>query len=145
MIKTYVLDTNVLLYSPRAIFLFGDNEVVIPEVVLEELDNMKKNNGELGFNARHVARILDELRLEGKLSEGVLLENGGILKIESGSYDVTIPKAWDKNKADNRIIQICVGLKELGKEVILITKDTFERIKADTVGIKSEDLSKESI
>ena len=58
---------------------------------------------------------------------------------------ITIPKAWDKNKADNRIIQICVGLKELRKEVILITKDTFERIKGDRVGIKSEDFCGQTI
>lgn len=139
MKKTYVLDTNVLLHSPNAIFAFEDNEVVIPEVVLEELDNMKKNNSDLGFNARQVARMLDGLRSTGKLNEGINLENGGLLRVESSNYDAVIPKAWDDRKADNRIIQICIGLSESGKDVYLITKDTFERIKADTVGIKSED------
>lgn len=64
MKKTYVLDTNVLLYSPGALLTFGDNDVVIPEVVLEELDNLKKVNNDLGLNARHAARLLDKLRKE---------------------------------------------------------------------------------
>ncbi|MGL5820089.1 MAG: PIN domain-containing protein, partial [Sarcina sp.] len=139
MKKTYVLDTNVLLHSPKAIFAFDDNYVVIPEVVLEELDNMKKSNNDLGFNARQAARILDGLRENGKLSNGVVLENGGELRVETSGYDAKIPNAWDVTKPDNRIIQICKFLKDKGEEVILITKDTFERIKADTVGIKSED------
>ena len=139
MKKTYVLDTNVLLYSPGAIFDFEDSNVVIPEVVLEELDNMKKNNNDLGLNARHVARILDGLRKKGKLSEGVALDNGGMLRVESRGYDTAIPKAWSVDKPDNRIIQLCMALKELGEDVYLITKDTFERIKADTVGIKTDD------
>ena len=71
MKKTYILDTNVLLYSPGAIYSFEDNNVIIPEVVLEELDNIKKMNNDLGANARHVARELDKLRLSGSLSEGV--------------------------------------------------------------------------
>ena len=139
MKKTYVLDTNVLLHSPKALFSFNDNYVVIPDVVLEELDNMKKGNNDLGVNARHVARLLDGLRENGKLSDGVLTESGGEIRIESADYDVDIPKSWDVNKADNRIIQICKGLSDKGEDVILITKDIFERIKADTVGIKSED------
>lgn len=62
MKKTYVLDTNVILYLPSAIFSFGDNDVVIPEVVLEELDAFKKDKTDLGSNARQAARILDNLR-----------------------------------------------------------------------------------
>lgn len=145
MKKTYVLDTNVLLYSPKALFSFDDNYVVIPDIVLEELDNMKKGNSDLGVNARHVARLLDGLREQGKLNEGVTTEFGGVIRIESSDYDVDIPKSWDVNKADNRIVQICKGLSDKGEDVILITKDIFERIKADTVGIKSEDLCEESI
>ena len=139
MKKTYVLDTNVLLHSPKALFAFADNYVVIPDIVLEELDNMKKGNSELGANARHVARLLDDLREKGNLSVGVKTETDGEIRIESQDYDVDIPKSWDVKKPDNRIIQICKGLSDKGEEVILITKDIFERIKADTVGIKSED------
>ncbi|CAM2731619.1 PhoH family protein [Hathewaya histolytica] len=139
MKKTYVLDTNVVLYSPAAIFSFGDNKVIIPEVVLEELDNFKKQNNDLGMNARHAARTLDNLRKDGNLSEGVNLLNGGLIKVEMNHYETEIPILWDKEKADNRIIQVCKGLKDKGEDVYLITKDIFERIKADTMGIKAQD------
>lgn len=137
--RTYVLDTNVILYSPGAIFTFGDNDVVIPEVVLEELDTFKKDKNDLGANARHAARVIDKLRSEGKLSKGVELPGGGKLRVEMNHYDTKIPPSWDRGKPDNRIIQVCKGLKEQGEDVCLITKDTFERIKADTVNIDVED------
>ncbi|SHE84608.1 PhoH family protein [Clostridium fallax] len=139
MKKTYVLDTNVLLYSPSALLSFEDNDVVIPEVVLEELDNFKKLNNDLGVNARHAARILDNFRKKGNLRKGVNLPNGGRLRVETNHYNVKIPPAWDIKKPDNRIIQVCVALKEDGENVFLITKDIFERIKADTVNINVED------
>lgn len=139
MKKTYVLDTNVILYSSGALLSFGDNHVVIPEVVLEELDNFKKDKTDLGANARHAARTIDKLRKEGNLSKGVFLPNGGTLRVEMNHYDTIMPPAWEKEKPDNRILQVCKALKELGEDVILITKDIFERIKADTVNIKSED------
>ena len=139
MKRTYVLDTNVILYSPGAIFSFGDNHVVIPEVVLEELDSFKKDKNDLGANARHAARNIDKLRKQGKLNKGVELPNGGTLRVEMNHYDTELPEAWDKGKADNRIIQVCKGLKEQGEDVYLITKDIFERIKADIVDINVED------
>ncbi|MEG0775275.1 PhoH family protein [Clostridium sp.] len=139
MNKTYVLDTNVILYSSGALLSFGDNDVVIPEVVLEELDNFKKDKTDLGANARHAARIIDRLRKEGNLSKGVLLPGGGNLRVEMNHYDTVMPPSWEKEKPDNRILQVCKALKDLGEDVILITKDIFERIKADTVNIKSED------
>ncbi|MHC1684621.1 MAG: PhoH family protein [Clostridiaceae bacterium] len=139
MKKTYVLDTNVILYSPFALLSFGENDVVIPEVVLEELDRFKKDKGDLGVNARHAARIIDNLRLEGILSEGVQLPGGGTLRVEMNHYDVLIPPSWDRKKPDNRILQVCKGLKEEGEDVYLITKDIFERIKADTFDIHAED------
>ncbi len=66
--KTFVLDTNVLLHTPYALYSFADNNIVIPEVVLEELDKFKKDNTELGANARHVARLIDGLREKGNLN-----------------------------------------------------------------------------
>lgn len=137
--KTYVLDTNVILYSPGAILSFGDNDVVIPEVVLEELDNFKKDKSDLGANARYAARLIDDFRKKGKLNDGVVLPGGGKLRVEMNHYDTDIPLAWDRNKPDNRIIQVCKGLKEQGENICLITKDIFERIKADIININVED------
>ncbi|MBU3161299.1 PhoH family protein [Clostridium frigoris] len=139
MKKTYVLDTNVILYSPSAILSFGDNDVIIPEVVLEELDSFKKDKSDLGANARYTARLIDELRKQGKLNEGIDLENGGRLRVEMNQYDTEIPAFWSKEKADNRILQVCKGIKEQGEDVWLITKDIFLRIKADAVDINVED------
>jgi PhoH-like ATPase len=137
--KTYVLDTNVILYSPSAILSFGDNDVIIPEVVLEELDGFKKDKSDLGANARYAARLIDKLRKQGKLNEGVELAGGGRLRVEMNHYDTKIPTAWNKGKADNRIIQVCKALQEQGEDVWLITKDIFQRIKADSVDINVED------
>ena len=139
MKKTYVLDTNVILYSPTAILSFGDNDVIIPEVVLEELDSFKKDKSDLGANARYSARLIDELRKQGKLNEGIDLESGGILRVEMNQYDTEIPASWSKEKADNRILQVCKGIKEQGEDVWLITKDIFLRIKADAADINVED------
>jgi len=137
--KTYVLDTNVILYSPSAILSYGDNDVIIPEVVLEELDSFKKDKSDLGANARYAARLIDKLRNEGKLNEGIKLSNGGRLRVEMNHYDTKIPSSWNKEKADNRILQVCRALKEQGEDVWLITKDIFQRIKADAVDINVED------
>ena len=139
MKKTYVLDTNVVLYSPSAILSFGDNDVIIPEVVLEELDSFKKDKSDLGANARYAARLIDKFRKQGNLNEGIDLENGGRLRVDMNQYDTDIPASWSKEKADNRILQVCKGIKEQGEDVWLITKDIFLRIKADTVDIKVED------
>ena len=136
--KTFVLDTNVLLQTPFALYSFGDN-TVISEVVLEELDKFKKDNTELGANARHTARILDEIREEGKLNEGVRLENGGNLRVELNCNTQKLPAGWDETNNDNRILKVCKGLQEKGENVFLVTKDIFERIKADILGIVAQD------
>lgn len=145
MKKTYVLDTNVLLQSPKALMSFGDNTIVIPEMVLEELDKFKKENSELGANARECARFIDSLRERGRLSEGVKLDNGGIFKIEMNYHDVELPPTWRKDSNDNRILAVCKGLKEKGENVFLVTKDIFERIKADIVDIVAQDFMTEQV
>ena len=81
MAKNFVLDTNVLLHDPQALFAFGDNTVIIPIYVIEEIDTFKKDLNELGRNARQVARYLDSFRAQGSLGDGVKLPNGGVLKV----------------------------------------------------------------
>lgn len=154
MKKTFVLDTNVLLHSAQSIESFDDNEVVIPMAVIEELDKFKKNQDELGRNARHVIRKLDTLRSRGKLSEGVKLDNNpdpekcGTLKIVSSDGDMLL-KDFSMSAADNRILSVALKLmKEAnGKDdkVVFITKDINLRIKADALNIPVEDFEREKV
>jgi PhoH-like ATPase len=140
--KCYVLDTNVLLHDPDSLFAFEDNEVVIPVVVIEEMDNFKKDLNETGRNARMVSRRLDELRKQKGLSQGVQLENGGALRVfvEKKVFDL-LPAELHISKADNRILSVALGLKQTNpkQDVILVSKDTNLRVKANAFGISAED------
>ena len=79
--KAFVLDTNVLLFDPNAIFKFGNNDIIIPIVVVEEIDRFKREMSENGRHARHFSRLVDNMRSGGELSKGVKLPNGGILTV----------------------------------------------------------------
>jgi len=145
MKKSYILDTNVLLQSPYAIYAFGDNDVIIPEVVLEELDRFKKEPSENGANAREAGRILDALREKGNLTTGVELPGGGCIRIELNFRDIEIPSGWSHEKADNRILKVCKGLTEKGETAVLVTKDIFERIKGSIIGVSVQDFQNEQV
>jgi PhoH-like ATPase len=138
MKKTFVVDTNVILHSHQSLFSFKDNDVVIPLGVIEELDRFKGFNDERGREARQASRELDELRHRGNLSEGVELANGGSLQILLDS-DIELPYGLDGNKVDNRILACALHLKKQGQDVYLISKDINCRIKADALGIPTED------
>lgn len=142
MIKTYVVDTNVLIQAPYALYCFDDNQVVLPVVVLEELDNLKKAEGEKGANARTAIRILETLRHKGDLLSGVKLEHGGTLRIEKNCVDVELPPDLPDDKMDNRILKVCKGLEG---DVVLVTKDILLRIKAQIIGVKAEDFTTEQV
>ena len=105
MKKNYVLDTNVLLYDPQAIFKFEDNDVIIPIYVIEEVDQFKRESTERGRNARHVARLLDGLRERGSLASGVTLDTGGNLKIAIPSKRPQLATALDHSAQDQAILQ----------------------------------------
>ena len=146
MAKTYVLDTNVLLHSAKALDSFQDNLVVIPMAVIEELDKFKKNQDELGRNSRQAVRMIDKLRGEGRLSEGVPLHNAaggkpsGKLMILTGEGEM--PEKMDMSIADNRILQVAYMLLKRAKRedsVTLITKDLHLRLRADGLGITVQD------
>lgn len=145
-VKTFVLDTNVLLHNPKCLYLLKDNEIVIPFDVIEELDGFKTMNDDLGRAARTIIRHLDQLRVEGNLSEGVpIKETGGIVRIafEEGLYQC--PAGINSNSPDNRIICTAFNLKLQGKRVTFISKDINARIKADALGINSEDFEAQKV
>jgi PhoH-like ATPase len=146
MKKIFVIDTNVLLHDPRAIFSFEENDVIIPIVVIEELDKFKKGIDEIGRNARQVSRILDEFRQKGKLSQGVQLDGGGNLRVELNHQSPQhLPNELIATKADNRILATALNLKHDNLPVVLVTKDTNLRIKADALGLRAEDYESDTI
>ncbi|MBI5528967.1 MAG: PhoH family protein [Deltaproteobacteria bacterium] len=138
MKKNFVLDTNVLLHDPRSIHNFADNNVIIPIYAIEEIDTFKKDLSELGRNARLVARILDEFREQGKLSEGVGLPGGGMLRIIVSANAGSIP-ASGKNKhlVDNKILGVALEVMKASQDspTIFVTQDTNLRIRADALGL----------
>jgi PhoH-like ATPase len=145
MPKAFVLDTNVLLHNADALFSFADNEVVIPIDVLEELDQFKAENTDLGRNARMVARNIDRLRAVGSLSAGVRIkETGGVVRIELKSERIEAT-GLREDSADNRIISVAFRLMKEGRTVIFVSKDVNARIKADALGIKAMDYEKQKV
>ncbi len=141
-----MLDTNVLLYSPQAIFAFSEHTVIIPEVVLEELDKFKSEATERGAHSRQVSRIIDELRAHGNLLEGVSInDQGGILRIETNCLETSLPAYWDRTKADNRILQVCKGLLENNQVTVLVSRDTNLRVKSVILGIQAEDFRNDKV
>ena len=144
--KIYVLDTNVLIQAPYAPACFEENEVILPLVVLEELDNLKKDEGERGVNVRRAIRFLEQMRAKGNLLDGIRMENEGILKVEKNYLDVELPPDLPDYKSDNRILKVCKGLSQSREEqVTLVTKDILLRIKAQILGIRAEDFTTEQV
>ncbi len=140
-IRTYVLDTNVLLYDPNSLNVFEDNNLVIPITVIEEIDKFKKDLNDTGRNARTVSRRLDEMRQVGRLATGVPLKSGGCLRVEIPPSDMAMPAGLTERHNDNLILSMVYALGQKAEcgEVILVTRDTNMRIKADSLGIMAED------
>ncbi|HVH42981.1 MAG TPA: PhoH family protein [Labilithrix sp.] len=141
MKKNYVLDTNILLHDPYAIFRFDDNNVIIPIYVIEEVDQFKREGSERGRNARHVVRLLDDLREQGgSLSKGVAIKSGGILTVAVPSKRPELPSAIDKAAMDNAILQTAFDVREAdgGRPTVFVTMDTNLRIRADALGMVAE-------
>lgn len=146
MVKIYVLDTNVLIQAPHAVECFEDNQVILPMVVLEELDRLKKAEGDRGSNARQAVRILEQFRQKGNLLSGVEMEGGGTLRVENNFVDVSLPEDLAAEVPDNRILKVCLGLsRDRSEHVILVTKDILLRIKAQILGICAEDFTTEQV
>ncbi len=140
MIKNYVLDTNVLIHDPNSIYTFEDNKVVIPLPVIEEIDKLKSRPGEVGRNARQVARELDALRKKGKLCDGVKLENGGTLKIEVTEGVRKMPHFLSDRVTDDWILLYTLEIANGSSlKTVIVSKDINMRIKADAIGLEAQD------
>jgi PhoH-like ATPase len=138
--KTFVLDTNVLIHDPRAIYNFPARSIVIPLTVLEELDCLKRSPVEIGKNARTVIRLLDSLKKEGggDLEKGVKIETGAIVRI-SLDYKTNYKDSFALSINDNKIIMTAYLLSEEGHNVVFVSKDIASRVKAEAVGLEAED------
>ncbi len=143
--KMYLLDTNVLVYDPGAIYSFDNSFIGIPAIVLEELDKFKREGTDRGRSAREIIRLLDKERSRGSLKDGVPLDNGSTLKVLFLDEDKTPNFPFAIKIEDNVILMTAVQLKQEGFDVRFISKDLNARIKADALGISAEDYLKERI
>ena len=139
--RTYVLDTSVLLSDPGAPARFGEHDVVLPLVVISELEG-KRHHPELGWFARQALRMLDDLRVKhGRLDAPVPLgEDGGTLHVELNHTDVSVlPPGFRDEDNDARILAVALNLAAEGRDVVLVSKDMPLRVKAAAVGIVADE------
>ena len=144
-LRTYVLDTSVLLADPRALSRFDEHEVVIPIVVLMELE-AKRNHPELGWSARQTLRALEELRTQtGSLTEPLVVNRaGGTLRVELNHQDTAgLPAALASDNNDHRILAVAKNLADEGHAVTVVTKDLPLRLKASIVGLDADEYRNE--
>jgi len=137
MRKNYVVDANILLHDPQSIFNFADNTVIIPIGVIAEIDRFKKEMTDRGFNARRVARLLDGLRDQDSLIQGVKLPSGGSLKIHCNG-DLYADFQPD---GDLAVLRTAKAMQESEPDTptVIVTKDINLRIRADALGVPAED------
>ena len=148
-IKTFVLDTNVLLHNPRAVFVFEEHDVVIPFEVIEELDHFKERNDDLGRSARETIRVLDSLRIKGDIKTGVSIEHaagnpGGRLQIVLDTNGIDVAGLREPTP-DNHILRCAIKLQRDGRRVCFVSKDIAARIKADALGVHTEDFENQKV
>jgi PhoH-like ATPase len=139
--RTYVLDTSVLLSDPKAVTRFDEHSVILPLVVISELEG-KRHHHELGWFAREALRHLDDLRLEyGRLDEPIPIgECGGTLQVELNHTDPRVlPSGFRTDDNDSRILACALNLRAEGRDVTLVTKDTPLRVKAGAVGLAADE------
>lgn len=150
MKKIYILDTNVILSDPLAFFGFEDNEVVIPSVVIEEIDSKTHLQDDLGRNAREAARTLDRLRKKSPLNLGVSTDAGGTIRVEMNhQLNAGMQVYFPELNNDNRILSVAYTIWQETKDknipVILVSNDAIMRIKADSLGIRAEDYRNDKV
>ncbi|WP_291860529.1 PhoH family protein [Marinilabilia sp.] len=147
--KIFILDTNVLLHDHKCLYNFEENDIIIPIVVLEELDKFKKGNDQINFQAREFVREMDRLSGEQLFTKGISLgKEHGRLFIETGKPIPTqMQNSFSENTPDHRILAITLHIKEKNPErqTILITKDINLRMKAKSLGLVSEDYESDKV
>ena len=146
--KIYVLDTSVYLTDAGSIYQFGNHDIVIPLKVLEEIDNHKKRQDNVGANARKIIRTLDELRAKGNLQKGVRIEKGkGILRVKGYHPLTELPSDLNPNLADNIIIGAALTeeREHPDRKVVVVSKDVNMRVICDSVGILADDFKAEKV
>jgi PhoH-like ATPase len=138
----YVIDTCVLLADPESLLKFADAEVVVPLVVVEELDEKKNRTDEIGAHARQAIRLLERLRINngGTLSDPVDLPSGGCLRVESNHLDVPLPPFLEPGRPDHRILATALGVGG-----VLVTKDAALRLKAAQLGAETRDYDGDTV
>lgn len=139
-LRTYVLDTSVLLSDPRALFRFAEHSVVVPVVVVTELEG-KRHDPEIGYFARQALRHLDDLRVEhGRLDFPVPVGEGGTLRVELTNTDPSVlPAGMRLGDSDTRILAVAMHLAQKGQPVTVVSKDLPMRVKAASLGISAEE------
>ena len=148
MKKTYVLDTNVLVHDPHAVFKFEDNDLIVPIYVLEEIDQFKRDNTERGRNARAVSRVLDGLRARGgSLSQGVKIGDDGSLQVYVPSRRPVLDVALHSGSGDHAILGCALEVREQRSEqpTIFVTMDVNLRIRADAFGLQTESYENQAV
>ena len=138
--RTYVIDTSVLLSDPKAIFKFKEQEVVIPIVVINELEK-KRNDPEIGYFARQALRHLDDLRIEHeRLDFPIEVGDGGILRVELNHIDQSsLPVGFQLGDNDSRILAVAFNLASEGQDVTVVSKDLPMRVKAAALGMNADE------
>ncbi len=138
--QTFVLDTSVLLSDPRAMLRFAEHEVVLPLVVVTELE-AKRHHPELGYFARQALRLLDDMRTShGRLDAPLVLEGGGTLRVELNHTDpAALPAGFRLGDADSRILAVARNLADEGRQVTVVSKDLPMRVKASAVGLAADE------
>jgi PhoH-like ATPase len=146
-VKNYVLDTNVLLHDSRSVYAFADNNVIIPIYVLEEIDTFKKDQAELGRNARQIARILDKYRNEGGLSHPQRMEEtGGTVRVALAKNPPKNP-SYDSRSMDQRILELAMEIRDESPSTptVMVTKDVNMRVRGDALGLSCVDYEPERV
>lgn len=146
MVKNYIIDTNVMIHDPEFMYNFSDNNITIPLLCIEELDNLKRREGLVGFHARTVAKNLKKIMEKGDINKGVKLGNGTLIRVELNHMNTDVlPNGFDVNKNDSKILAVVKNIQNIDDRTIFVTKDLYMAIKGRSLGIEVQDYKNDKI